>query len=50
MSTDCQAGGINMHGIEATDQQQFEHVVERLRVRAGQGNDRQNVAQVGQDG
>ena len=37
-----------MHGIEAADQQQFEHVVERLRVRTLQRHHRQNVGQIGQ--
>ena len=37
-----------MHGIEAADQQHLQHVVERLRIRARQRHQRQNVAQIRQ--
>ncbi len=37
-----------MHGIEAAGQQHFQHVVERLRIGAGEGHQRQDVAQIRQ--
>ena len=37
-----------VHGVETADQQQLEHIVERLRIRSRQGHDGQDIGQIRQ--